>query len=160
MKTRRDWDIFFMKVAREAAKLSYDKIRKVGAVVTMDNNILSFSYNGTAPGQDNTMRDAEGKTLPNVFHAEAHALGKITRSTLSSVGSTIYTTLSPCWECSKLIALSGVRRVVYDELYKLETLDWLNTQGIETEQLYVYRKPDPFKPDPCSEWFGADHLYK
>ena len=136
MKTQQDWDRFFMSIAELSAGMSYDHKTRVGAVITRSDNILSFSYNGTAPGTDNTMRDLYGKTLDKVLHAETNALGKIMRSHESSKGSTIYTTLSPCINCAKAIYQAGITRVVYKELHSMEPIDFLYEVGIQVERIY------------------------
>ena len=73
-----------------------------------------------------------GSTKPYVLHAEANAITKIARSNNSSEGSTLYVTASPCLECSKLIIQSGIRRVVFHELYLLaDGLELLERAGVE-----------------------------
>ena len=62
--------------------------------------------------------DEEGYTKWYVLHAEANAITKVSASTQSSEGSTLYVTLSPCRDCSKLIHQAKIKRVVYAEQYK------------------------------------------
>ena len=45
---------------------------------------------------------------------------KLAKSTISSEDSTIYLTMSPCFDCAKLIIQAGVTRVVYGEAYRDE----------------------------------------
>lgn len=74
----------------------------------------------------------ELRTKPEVLHAEANAITKLAKSTNSSVGATIYVTDEPCFECSKLIIQSGIKRVVYwREYHKHEGIELLNKAGIE-----------------------------
>ena len=75
-------------------------------------------------------------TKPEVLHAEANAITKVAKSTNSSDGSTLYVTLSPCLECSKLIIQAGIKRVVYaDEYRDTSGLDLLRKAGIKVEQI-------------------------
>ena len=104
-----------MEIAFHAAELSYDPKTKVGCVVVKDGNILSFSYNGTPQGADNTTRDQYMETLPEVLHAETNALGKMLKAGISSMGCTVYTTREPCLHCAKVMYQAGVRRVVFHD---------------------------------------------
>jgi dCMP deaminase len=66
------------------------------------------------------------------LHAEANAITKLAKGTQSSVDSTLYVTLSPCYECSKLIIQSDIKRVVFSEVYrKPESIAFLAEAGIE-----------------------------
>ena len=108
MKTQLDWDNFFLQFAWQCARESYDPKRKVGCVIVRADEILSYSYNGTVPGWDNRMRGVDGETLPGVLHAEAHAIAKMAKYGKHAKGATLYCTLAPCNECSKLIVTSGI----------------------------------------------------
>ena len=138
MKSMIEWDQFYMTVAKAVAGLSYDDKRKVGCVIEKNGNIISFSYNGTIPGSSNRMRDADGKTLPEVLHAEAMAIIKAMNNSNNCQGATVYVTLSPCVECSKLLITAGVRRVVYLEPYKcMDGVKLLKECGVLVAQVYA-----------------------
>lgn len=95
--------------------------------------IISDGFNGTPSGFENICEDESGQTKPYVLHAEANAITKVARSNNSSQGATLYVTASPCLECSKLIIQSGIKRVVFNELYRLsDGIDLLKRAGIET----------------------------
>ena len=75
-----------------------------------------------------------GSTKSYVLHAEANAITKLARSSNNSDGSTLYITASPCIECAKLIIQSGIRRVVYGEVYRLtDGIELLKRAGVEVE---------------------------
>jgi len=107
------FDLAYLKMALEWANLSYCQRRQVGALIVKDRTIISDGYNGTPSGFDNCCEDKEGKTHWYVLHAEANAILKLAGSTQSAKGATLYITLSPCKECSKLILQAGISRVVY-----------------------------------------------
>lgn len=114
------------------AENSYCRRRQVGAIIVKDKMIISDGYNGTPVGFENVCEDENGITKPYVLHAEANAITKVARSNNSSDGSTLYVTASPCLECSKLIIQSGIKRVVFHELYRItDGLDLLRRAGIE-----------------------------
>ena len=127
------YDVAYLKMALEWAKLSYCKRKQVGALIVKDRTIISDGYNGTPSGFENCCEDENNQTKWYVLHAEANAILKISRSTQSCEGATLYLTLSPCKECSKLIFQSGIKRVVYIQDYPdNEGLVFLESAGVET----------------------------
>tara|TARA_E500000331_G_scaffold347470_1_gene387726 strand:+ start:1333 stop:1758 length:426 start_codon:yes stop_codon:yes gene_type:complete len=130
------YDKAYLKMATEWAKLSHCKRRQVGALIVKDKMIISDGYNGTPTGFENCCEDDEGYTKWYVLHAEANAILKVASSTQSTRGSTLYVTLSPCTDCSKLIFQSGIVRVVYIVEYKDRTgLDFLVESGVKVDQI-------------------------
>jgi dCMP deaminase len=111
------WDKIYMGVAELISSASYCNIKKVGAIIVKDNSIISFGYNGTPSGFENNCED-NGETKSIVLHAESNAISKCAMSVQSTFGASIYCTLSPCQECAKLIIQSGIKKVVYRELYR------------------------------------------
>ena len=129
---QRKYDIAYLKMAQEWAKLSYCKRKQVGALIVKDKMIISDGYNGTPTGFENICEDEDNYTKWYVLHAEANAIMKVAASTQSSKGSTLYITMSPCKECSKLIFQSGIVRVVYNIEYKDKTgINFLRKAGLE-----------------------------
>ena len=122
----------YLRMAEIWAENSYCKRRQVGAILVKDKMIISDGYNGTPSGFENVCEDANGITFPYVLHAEANAITKVARSNNSSEGATLYVTTSPCIECSKLIIQSGIRRIVFRELYRItDGIKLLEQAGIE-----------------------------
>ena len=127
------YDKAYLKMALEWGELSYCKRRKIGALIVKDKMIISDGYNGTPTGFENFCEDDKGYTKWYVLHAEANAIAKVSSSTQSTNGATLYITLSPCRECSKLIFQSGIIRVVYNKEYKDSSgLKFLEKAGVET----------------------------
>jgi dCMP deaminase len=126
-------DNVFMNIAKETSTLSHCVRFKVGAVLVRDGNIISFGYNGTPSGMNNSCEEND-VTLPHVIHAEVNCILKAAKHGHSVDNSTLYLTLSPCLDCSKLILQSGVKRVVYLTPYR--NLDGVNflKQFIKVEQ--------------------------
>ena len=126
------YDVAYLKMAKEWAKLSYCKRKQVGALIVKGKMIISDGYNGTPTGFENSCEDDENYTKWYVLHAEANAILKVASSTQSCKGATLYITLSPCKECSKLIHQSGIKRLVYANAYKDDSgLRFLKKAGIE-----------------------------
>ena len=115
---QRKYDIAYLRMAMEWSTLSYCKRRQVGALIVKDKMIISDGYNGTPTGFENICEDDEGYTKWYVLHAEANAISKVASSTQSCQGATLYITMSPCQQCSKLIHQAGIKRLVYFEEYK------------------------------------------
>ena len=130
------FDIAYLKMATEWAKLSYCERKQVGALIVKDRMIISDGYNGTPSGFENRCEDDEGNTQWFVLHAEANAILKLARSTQSAKDATLYLTLSPCKECSKLILQAGIRKLVYLDDYKdNDGIAFLRNHGIEILQV-------------------------
>ena len=126
-------------MAQEWAKLSYCKRKQVGALIVKDRMIISDGYNGTPSGFENCCEDSEGRTHWYVLHAEANAILKLAASTQSAQGATLYLTLSPCKECSKLILQAGIARLVYINEYSDDDgISFLRNHQIEIEQISDY----------------------
>ena len=161
-------DVIYMQIAYQISKLSYAERRKVGCIVVKDEQIVSFGYNGTPHGFDNQCEETQTRNIDNhdhkeiliekgyecedtccskqvtkqeVLHAESNALMKISKSTLTSKGSILYTTTSPCFECAKLIIQAGVEKVFYCEGYRdLSGISLLKKAGIIVEQVIVWNE--------------------
>jgi dCMP deaminase len=130
------FDKAYLKMAQEWAKLSYCKRKQVGALIVKDRMIISDGYNGTPSGFENCCEDNEGKTHWYVLHAEANAILKLAASTQSAKGGTLYLTLSPCKDCSKLILQAGIARLVYINEYSDDDgISFLRNHNIEIEQI-------------------------
>ena len=118
LEKQKKYDSAYLKMANTWGELSHCQRKKVGALIVKDRMIISDGYNGTPTGFENVCEDEEHYTKWYVLHAEANAILKVAASTQSCVGATLYITLSPCRECSKLIHQSGIKRVVYAKAYK------------------------------------------
>lgn len=127
-------DDLYMGIAELVSRRSHDEKHKVGAVIAKGNQILSYGWNGTPHGMQNETRHADGTTKWEVIHAEANAICKLATSNASSEGATLYATLSPCTECTKLLLQSRIKRVVYKEAYQPEALLLLINNGVEVEK--------------------------
>jgi dCMP deaminase len=121
----------YMDVAERFAQLSSAVRLQVGAIVVKDDRIISIGYNGMPTGWDNCCED-EGKTKPEVLHAESNAIAKLARSPESGEGASIFITHSPCIDCAKLIYQSGIATVYYKNDYRsTQGIDFLNKSNIE-----------------------------
>ncbi len=135
-KKQLKYDIAYLKMAREWGKLSHCKRKQVGALIVKDRMIISDGFNGTPTGFDNCCEDEDGITKWEVLHAEANAILKVASSTQSAKDATLYITLSPCTDCSKLIHQAGIKRVVYANAYKDPSgLKFLEKAGVELKYL-------------------------
>ncbi len=131
-KKLNKYDKAYLRIAREWGQLSYCNRKKVGAIIVKDRMIISDGYNGTPSGFENCCEDDEGLTKWYVLHAEANAILKVARSTQSCEGATLYITMSPCKDCSKLIHQAGITRLVYQSAYKDNSgIDFLVRAGVE-----------------------------
>ena len=135
---QKRYDLAYLKMARTWGELSHCHRKKVGALIVKDRMIISDGYNGTPSGFENPCEDEENYTKWYVLHAEANAILKVAASTQSCVGATLYLTLSPCRECSKLIHQAGIKRVVYSKKYKDDSgLIFLKKAGVILDELVI-----------------------
>ena len=135
-KKQQKYDLAYRAMAKRWSELSHCTRKKVGALIVKDRMIISDGYNGTPTGFENPCEDEENYTKWYVLHAEANAILKVAGSTQSCKGATLYLTLSPCRECSKLVYQAGIKRLVYNKAYKDTTgLEFLQKAGVEVVQL-------------------------
>jgi len=134
------FDLIYLRMADEWSKNSCCTRKKVGSIIVNDNKIISDGYNGMPSGFENQCEElVSGKTKWNVLHAEANALMKLTQSSDSAEGSTVYLTFSPCRECSKLMHQAGIKRLVFTRTHSnVDGLHFLHDAGIE-----IWRYPHP-----------------
>jgi dCMP deaminase len=132
------YDRAYLRLAASWAILSHCNRKKVGAIIVKDGMIISDGYNGTPSGFDNCCENEQGETHWYVLHAEANAILKVAKSTNNCLGATLYLTLSPCKDCSKLVIQSGITRVVYQHGYKdPEGINFLKSAGVLVEQIEI-----------------------
>lgn len=132
MRQRQDHAL--IKTAEIWADLSRCSRSKVGAVIARNGRIIATGYNGTPPGYDNKCEDCDGNTRPEVLHAEENAIVFCARHGLSTEGCDLYTSLSPCPGCAKMISAAGIKRVFYKTQYRdlmgIELLEKLNVEVV------------------------------
>ena len=154
MNTNRQhkFDIAYCKMAMIWAELSHANRKKVGALIVKDNTIIADGYNGTPSGFENECEEVElnpdgsfkeYKTKWYVLHAETNAIAKIAKSNLSSEGSSLYVTTSPCLECAKILIQCGISSVYFNERYR-------NLEGVE---LLLKANVNVFEKDKKSNVF-------
>ena len=141
---RLPWDLYFMEIAKIVAKRSTCPRKHVGAVIVKDKQILSTGYNGSLPGLPHCTDVGcmiENGHCVRTVHAEANAIVQAAKHGIKIEGATIYVTASPCWNCFKLIASAGIRRIVFDEFYHDDRIfDFSKQMGIELVDISVKRK--------------------
>ena len=146
--SRPGWDDYFMDIARTVASRSNCVKRKVAAVVTIDKRIISTGYNGTPRGTTNCNEGgcprcndlAPGGTRLDecvCSHAEENAITQAAYHGVSLKGGTVYTTFSPCLQCTKMIINAGLAEVAFQSEYPLGqvSLDLLAEAGVKIRQI-------------------------
>ena len=125
----------YMDTAIAFSKLSYAKRAQVGAVAITPQDLMIYSWNGTASGDDNTCEDIDGVTKDETLHSESNIIAKAAREGVSLKGSSIFVTLSPCIMCAKQLLQAGVERVVYLEDYRdVAGIMYLKSHGVIIEK--------------------------
>jgi len=125
VKNRTPWDKYFMQIALDVSTRSTCDRKFVGAVIVRDKMILSTGYNGSIRGLphcDEVGHEMDNGHCVRTVHAEANAIVQAARNGAGIEGADIYVTASPCYNCFKLIANSGIKRIFYGELYRDERI--------------------------------------
>jgi dCMP deaminase len=127
----------YMDIAERFALVSECQRLKVGAIIVKNGSILAHGWNGTPSGfKTNTCELEDGSTSPFVLHAEQNVLVKMAKSTESIDKAELFCTHSPCSECSKLLAQSGIKKVYYKHEYRItEGIEVLRELGVEVEKI-------------------------
>lgn len=127
-------DNAYLDMAEALSNLSYAKRAKVGCLIVKNGQIVSQGYNGTPTGFDNCCEE-DDVTKHEVLHAESNAISKCAKWGGSTDGATLYVTMSPCFECAKLIIQAGIQRVVFKTLYRdASGIELLQKAGIEVNK--------------------------
>ena len=134
-KERVSWETYFMNIAKEVSTRSTCDRKHVGAVIVRDRTLLSTGYNGSIKGlphcNDAGCEIVDGHCI-RTSHAEANAIVQAAKNGVKIDDSEIYVTASPCYNCFKLIANSGIKVIFYNELYRDERIkDRAKEVGIE-----------------------------
>ncbi len=133
---RLRYDKAYLRMAKTWSELSHCNRKQVGAIIVKDGMIISDGYNGAPSGFDNCCENEAGETHWYVLHAEANAILKVAKSTHNCTGATLYLTLSPCKDCSKLVLQAGIERVVFIHDYKDQSgIQFLREAGVEIVQI-------------------------
>lgn len=125
MSRRKQWDNYFMDIAEAASSRSTCDRLHVGAVIVRNKTLISTGYNGSISGLphcDEADHIIENGHCTRTVHAEANAIVQAAKNGSSTDGCTMYVTASPCWECFKLIANSGIKRIVFGKFYRDEKI--------------------------------------
>jgi dCMP deaminase len=144
---RLELDETYMQMAEVWARRSKANRAQVGALIVKDKQIISDGYNGMpAADLDDVCEYWEDTGIPGemhmrtkreVLHAESNALAKIAENGgVGAQGATLYVTMSPCFECAKLIKQAKINRVVYRKQYRDDGgINFLTQRGVIVEQL-------------------------
>lgn len=150
--SKKSFDHIYMHLAADLAARSHCVRAQVGAVLTKDTRIISIGYNGPPPGTHNCDeewpergcdRDSRG-SCSLALHAEENAILYASKNGSKIEGSTLYTTLSPCIACARLILSSGIKKVLYMDSYAEykglpsdEGVDFLRRFGVEVNKYQI-----------------------
>ncbi len=119
-KGRPTWDQYFTQLCELISTRATCPRKNVGAVLVRDNHVLSVGYNGSLPGLPHCIDvgcDMEDNHCVAVNHAESNAICSAAKYGISLNNSILYTNIFPCWNCFKLVVSSGIKEIVYKEIY-------------------------------------------
>lgn len=140
---KAQWKRAHLRAAFEYAACSQAQRLKVGCVIVKNDAVISIGINGTYVGCKTNcceIERADGslETSPDVIHAEANALDKLSRSHESSEGAHLFVTQSPCAPCARRIINTGIRHVYFANPYRdPEGINLLKDAGVVVEQVCI-----------------------
>ncbi len=126
-KTKRpDWHEYYIGIAMAVRERANCQGSKIGAILVLDNRILTTGYNGTPQDMPNcdqggcdrcadrkTYASGEAYDLCICVHAEQNTLLSAARFGISVEGADLYTTLQPCFGCTKELLQAKLKTVHY-----------------------------------------------
>lgn len=118
--SRPSWDEYFLEIAKVIAKRSTCDRARVGAVISRNKVILSTGYNGAPRGLphcDDVGHEIVDGHCVRTAHAEVNAVAQAAKNGISIEGATIYQTISPCYDCFKMLVNAGIKEVIYGNFY-------------------------------------------
>ena len=147
VSNRPDWDAYFMDIAHVVAKRGNCRRRQVAALLVKDRRIISTGYNGTPRGVKNCFEGGckrcageapSGQDLGECVcsHAEENAITQSAFHGIAVRDSVLYSTLSPCLICAKMIINAGIKEVVYETEYQFSA----QTRGLLLEAGVILRQ--------------------
>lgn len=161
---RPTMDEYFMGIAMAVRRRANCKGNRVGAVIVLDRRIVSTGYNGTPAGMPNCLDggchrcshreqypSGAGYDLCICVHAEQNALLAAARFGIAVEGGTLYSTMRPCFGCTKEMLQAQIGRVVYLHDWKHPDAE----QQAEYERLQSYFTGGIHRldiPDPDEAW--------
>lgn len=140
MAHQSELDKTYLGVARLHQQLSKAIRLKVGACLVLDSKILIPGVNGLPKQLGNECEYVDPETgelitKPEVIHAEQNCLNKAAVEGVSTRGSTLYVTHSPCRHCASNMVAAGIKEVIYSEDYRdTEGISILSKSGVKVRQ--------------------------
>ena len=122
---RVSWEMYFMNIAKEVGTRSTCSRKHIGAVIVRGKTILATGYNGSIRGLahcDEAGHEMDNTHCVRTIHAEANAIVQSARHGVRIEDSEIYITASPCYDCFKMIANVGIRKIYFGEFYRDERI--------------------------------------
>lgn len=171
-----DYDTYYMGIAMAVREKANCTGNRIGAVIVLENRVISTGYNGVPEGMKNCLeggclrcRNPKGRfpsgtayDLCICVHAEQNTLLSAARFGIAVQGATIYTTMQPCFGCGKELLQAKVKRVVYHYPWTPSDVDPEMDRQKKAEHEKLLARFDikqlPFK-DPRAQW-GCDGTSK
>ncbi|MFV9510985.1 deoxycytidylate deaminase [Tepidibacillus sp. LV47] len=124
---RKSWDEYFMDLAFTVAERATCPRRHVGAILVKDKKLMGTGYNGSPSGVLDCYEQGcliehyhengeEKERCIRTIHAEVNLMLFTDRA--DREGATVFVTDSPCYNCAKMLANSGIKEVVYERKYE------------------------------------------
>ena len=161
-------DDYYMGIAMAVRKKANCMGRRVGAVVVKNNRIISTGYNGTPEGMTNcldggcvrckdrdTFKASVGYDVCICVHAEQNALITAARFGNSIENAIVYSTLRPCFDCTKTLLQAKVHTIYYIHDWA-HPIDSLQGQYLLAQSKFPGGVRRVEVPDPEADWANGN----
>ena len=127
---RPSWDEYFIEITEMVGRRGSCDRGRCGCAITKNNRLIATGYAGSPIGlphcdevghEMHTVTHDDGTQTQHCIrtaHAEQNAICEAARMGISLDGSTLYTKMSPCYTCAKMIINAGIKRVVCAREYQ------------------------------------------
>ena len=132
-----NYNKYFRRILKETAEMSTCTRVQVGCVIARDGRIISTGWNGVPAGLQHCddkyvfgampeldMESHHEWSTKHELHAETNAIGYAAKNGVSTKGAALYTSVSPCIDCAKLIVAAGIEQVYWTKKYDRSNDGW------------------------------------
>lgn len=116
-------DSEIMEVVGEVAKMSFDHVKQIGAVLAKDGKIIEYAHNKIVPFETYAMHygsvreknfsPLNDQNYHDTNHAEVELLIKAVKNKIDLKDTSLYINVLPCPSCARMISSTDISEIVY-----------------------------------------------
>ena len=135
---RPSWDEYFKQLTELTATRSPCNRLHVGCIFVHDNRIVAQGYNGFLPNCPHESHIVDGHEVATI-HAEQNTIIDCAKRGVSCNECTAYITHYPCFNCTKMLLATGIKKIYYINDYRNDELvkKYFKLMNVEIQGLSV-----------------------